>query len=247
MPLYYPPGATISQFPSMPVPLATSSAYSGATTTTAGGSRTTLSMYVSPFPVEESVTFNQVMAHISFNTVAGTGSFTNGQMWGLYSKNGASLSLASSFMFVAMVSQNSVSAQSQYYHWGTNSTSNSYSSGGNISASLQGLKAAIIRTGGSSISPGQYYLVHAQSMSTAGAAIGSFSNMAASYSQTTGGSIIGSNVFSRAYPYIGIASTTVTNAASGKFVLPNAIETTAITGTGGSSQSRSNFLQFAYV
>jgi hypothetical protein len=202
-------------------------------------------MYVSPYVVNEHVTFNQVQAQISFGTVAGTGSFTNGQMWGLYSQNGASLSLASSYMFNAVVSQNSVTAQSQRYYWGTNSTSNSYSTGGNVSASLNGLKVAVIHTGGSSISPGQYYLVHAQSMSTGGAAIGSFSNMCYSISQSTAASIIGSNVSSAQYPYMGIASTTVTNAASGKFVLPNFIETSAITGTGGSSQNRSNIIIFA--
>lgn len=236
---------TFSQYPFQPVPLATSSAYSGSTTTTAGGSRTAASWYVAPFVVDEYVAFDQVFANLSWNTVAGTGSVTAGHMWGLYTDNAGTLSSVSSWMFNARLSQSSVTAHSQYYYWGTNSTSNSYSANGNISASLQGLRAAVVATGGGTLTPGQYWLAYGWTMNTGGAAVGSFSNMHVSFSQSTLGSIIGTNVSSTAYPFHGIFSATTSGAAAHVNILPASIHSTAITGTGGSSQNRSNVLHFA--
>jgi hypothetical protein len=240
-PAYY----TAQMFPTEPLPFASSSMYSGATNTTAGGSVSSMSMYISPFFVDKYVSYDQVLGQVSYNTVAGTGSWTAGMMYGLYTDNAGTLSSVSTWMFAARLSQNSVTAHTHYIYWGNNSAANNYGTNGNISASFNGLRAVLLQTGASSLTPGNYYLVQAMTMSTAGAAIGSLSGMHVSMSQSTMGSIIGTNVSSRHMPFLGIASTTVTSNAAHIQILPAAINSTAITGTGGSSQNRYNAIFFA--
>jgi hypothetical protein len=237
-------GMTVSQFPQSAPPMATSSNYSGATTTTAGGSRTTVSLYVSPLVVQNVVSFNRVFQLLSHATVAGTGSITYGNAYGLYTLNGGTaLSLVSSFGFGFRLSQNSVTARSHYWYWGTNSTSNSSSVGGNISASVARLNMVLYSTGANSLQTGNYWIVYGQTQSSAGAAVGSFSNMNVSFSQSTMGSMFGTNVSSRPL-LMGIVSTTTTNTVANNVshILPSSIATTAITGTGGSSQNRSQII-----
>lgn len=239
-----PPHFTASQFPINPLPGATSSAYSGATTTVAGGSQTTMSIYLSPFLIDEYVSFNKIIGNISYNTVAGTGSATVAQLWGLYTLTGGTFSSVSTWAFNVRFSQNSVTERSHYWYWGTNSTSNSFSNAGNNSASVTGSRPYILYEGGTSITPGNYWLGYAQTMRTSGAAIGSFSHMVYSASQTGYNSMFGTNVSSSLHQGMGIISTVVSSNASLAYILPASIHTSAITGTGGSSHRRSNFIEF---
>lgn len=237
---------TASRYPLQPPPMATSSAYSGSTTTTAGGSRSAISIYVSPFFVDEYVTYNQVMAPMSLTQSAGTFSQTAANMWMLYTDNAGTLSSVSSWMQGMVLSQNSATNYTQNWWWGSNSTSNSSQTSGNVSGSFARLNNVLLATGASSISPGNYWLAYAQSMSSNAGNV-AFSAMHVSRSQTTMASMYGSNVSSLNDRFFGIVSTTVTSNAAHVFIMPSSINRTNITGTGGSSQNRSNVIFFGSV
>lgn len=235
---------TASQYPPMAQPMATLSAYSGATTTTAGGSVTSYSMYISPMVVEHPVTFNSVVFLMSHATVAGTGSGTNAHMFGLYTNNAGTLSLVSSWHFEHRISQNSVSARTIYWFWGTNSTSNNSNTSGNVSASIAKMNCCLLHTGASSLNSGNYWLGYMQTMSQNAASIGSFSAMHVSQSQSTFGSMFGTNVSSMIDGFFGIYSRSTTGGVAHVNILPVSIHNTAVTKTGGSSQNRSNLIYF---
>lgn len=240
-------GITVSMYPNVFPGLAVTSAYSGATNTTAGGSRTTVSIYVNPMVVEQAVTFNRVFGVASLATSAGTGSGTYGHAYGIYSLNGGTaLSLMSSWGFGFNLSQSSVTARSHYWYWGTNSTSNSSSNAGNISASVARLNHILHDTVAASLAPGQYWLAFAQSARSSSVNVILASRFAQSMSQTTMGSMFGTNVSSHHLRFHGIVSTNTTNTRSNNVadLLPSSIHTSAVTGTGGSSQNPVNFLGF---
>jgi hypothetical protein len=240
-------GATMSQWPQgLWMGLATTSAYSGASTTTAGGSRTTVSVYVAPVVIDYAVTFNRVFAALSMGTVAGTGSGTNGFAYGLYTLNGGTLSLLTSWGMGIHISQSSVTARSHQWYWGTDSGANSSSVGGNISASVAKYNMAVMDTAASSLSPGQYWLAYAQTQRSSSVAVAPMSRFAASASQTTLGSMFGTNVSSAVMRYHGIVSTFTSNTRSNNVgdILPGSIHTSAVTATGGSSQNVSNMILF---
>jgi len=96
-----------------PLPVSTSaSTYgSGSTSAGAGGNSTqsgyTFTLYAQPVMIPTPIVFSKLQAVISNNTSAGTGSAT--QMWsfGLYTLNGANLSLVQDFYGGVVVSQNS--------------------------------------------------------------------------------------------------------------------------------------------
>lgn len=237
------PQQTVSMYPSFPSPLASSSAYSGATTTTAGGSRTSYSLYLSPMVVDQVITFNTAGFMMSHATVAGTGSLTNAHMFGIYSLNAdTAMSLISTFQFGLQLSQNSVTARSHHWYWGTNSAANSSSVGGNISASIAKMNLCVLHSQATSLAEGQYWLGYMQTMSTAAAAVGSFSAYHLSLSQTTAGSLFGTNVSVFQDRFCGIISGTVSSNAAHVNIMPSSIHTSAITGTGGSSQNRWNII-----
>lgn len=240
----FPPAArTVSIYPDFPPAMASSSAYSGATTTTAGGSLTSYSLYISPLLVNNAVTFNTAGFLMTHATVAGTGSLTNAQMFGLYTLNaGTALSLVSTFHFEQRISQNSVTARSHYWFWGTNSTSNSSSVAGNISASVARQNLCVLHSSASSLATGNYWLGYMQTMSTGNVAIGSFSIYHFTASVQTLASLYGTTVSVDASRFCGIVSSTVSSAAAHVNIMPASINTSAVTATGGSSQNRFNLL-----
>jgi hypothetical protein len=232
---------TLSGWPLMIPSMTSSSAYTGSTTTTAGGSRTAFSLYVSPFYINKALSFNTVGFLMTYATVAGTGSFTNAHMFGLYTLNAnTAFSLVSTFHFEVRVSQNSVTARSHYWFWGTNSTSNSSSQGGNISASMAKLNHVVAHSTATSLQSGNYWLAYMQTMSTAAAAMGTFSAYHVSASASTLGSLFGTNVSVEPMIGHGIVSSTVSSNAAHVHIMPSSIHTSAFTGTGGSSQNRQN-------
>ena len=234
---------TASRWPLMPLPLAASAHINGTTTTTAGGSRTGITLHVAPFYVHEYVSFDNVKAQISFGSSAGTWSQTGGIMWGLYTDNAGTLSRMSTWMFGHVLSQSSATNYTQNWWWGTNSTSNSSQTSGNVSASFNKIANMLLHTGGSSITPGNYYIVCGASISSTGGSAG-FSFYHVSQSLSTGGSMWGTNVSSVNDKFFGIHTLTVSSNAAHIMCLPDLISSNSISGTGGTSQLRYPVIYF---
>lgn len=236
---------TASRWPLYPVPLAASAHINGTTTTTAGGSRTGMTVHVAPFFIHEYVSFNQVMAQISFTGSAGTWSQTGGLMWGLYTDNAGTLSSVSTWMVGHVLSQNSATNYTQNWWWGSNSTSNSSQTSGNVSGSFARSCPVLLATGGSSITPGNYYLVCGGSISSAGGSAGfSFYHISQSLTAMTAGSMWGTNVSSVNDKFLGIHTYTVSSNAAHIMCLPASIASNSISGTGGTSQLRFPVIYF---
>lgn len=240
-------GATLSHWPPFPVGLATSSNNTGAT---AAGTNITASFHVAPLQLHQAVSYSRINLIGSFGTVAGTGSVSLAHMLGIYTLNaGTALSLVTSYMFRNEISQNSVTALSHRWYWGTNSAANSSSSGGNFSANVTGLRMVpmFVSAGGSSLAAGQYYVVYAQTnRSSASNVFPAATIMYISESQSTamGAGQIASAATLPPMPLIGQFSSTTT---AGNFTtpfMPSSINTTVITNTGGSSQWKWPFVQF---
>jgi hypothetical protein len=158
----------------------------------------------------------------------------------LYTLNGSTLSLERSYVFNAMLSQNSVTAQSMRVWWGTDSASNSTSWGGNSSASMTGWREALMFTGTSTLPNNLYYMAIMFTHRTSGASVGGINSAAfITGSQTTGGFRFGTNT---GIPYInrhiGSFSSSTTNTLTGFAFMPNSFNTSVLTYTGGSSQVR---------
>lgn len=241
-----PPIYTASRWPLSPLPLAASAHINGTTTTTAGGSRTGMTVHVAPFFINEYVSFDQVMAQISFTGSAGTWSQTGGLMWGLYTNNAGTLSSVSTWMIGHVLSQGSATAYTQNWWWGSNSTSNSSQTSGNVSGSFARVNNVLLATGASSITPGNYYLVCGGSISSNAGSAG-FSFYHISQSLSTGGSMWGTNVSRVNDKFLGIHTYTVSSNAAHIMCLPAAISSNSISGTGGSSQLRFPVIYFGDV
>lgn len=230
-----------SFWPEFPQPLATSSMVSGTTGATGGSTQTTVNGYLAPFVVDDEVHFNRVVAYISGGTAVGTGSWTAGHAFGIYTLNaGTAFSLVSSVVWNGYFSQNSVTAISMHLYWGTNSAANSSSFGGNSSTGYTGNRQILLSSGAATLTKGVYYLVHIFSHRTSNASIGGVNSaMFISHSQSTGAESFGGGNFRPAWVnHIGSFSTT-SNATSDRHpCLPGSIHTSALTQTGGSSQIR---------
>lgn len=145
----------------------------GATTTTAGGSITTESVYLFPIVIPAQLEYNNVhVVQALAAPAAGTGSVTQIQAYALYSSNASTYSLMTdnSYVNIQYRSQNSVTAQSISMFFGTNSTTNTYTTNGNISASISGMRGASLTSGAgvSTIPAGSYLLAAAVLQSSAG-------------------------------------------------------------------------------
>lgn len=237
---------TLYVYPVGPVPLASSSFVSGTSGGTGGSTQFTVSGYVSPMYLDGPLVYDEVEMLISGQaTVAGTGSASNGWMVGLYSVTGSTLSLITSHQFVHYMSQNSATAQTHNWFWGTDSNTNSSASNGNISASYSDLRQVNLYEGGTngtvSIPQGTIYQVVVHTARTSSVNLGGYSSaMCQSWSQTTGASYFGRAVYSAPIDerFHGVFSTTLNASNSHVMSLPNSINQTAITNTGGSSQVR---------
>lgn len=239
-------GPTLSMHPATPWPWATSTMYSGASTTTAGGFRSTLSMYVAPFVLPAAVTFNAVDGVINAGaTAAGTGSGSNRHVFGVYTRTGSTLSLLTEFAFNAVHSQSSVTAQTLSWWAGAFAGSTAASTSrisGNVSASISGSRLVGFNASSSatSLSAGQYFLAHIHNARTTGSALFNMSNAwRYSVSQFTAQGFGFSNTTGPAYCECnGIASSTVTAANIMEFGAPASIHISAITATGGTSRNQ---------
>ncbi|MBI4993186.1 MAG: hypothetical protein HZC26_03575, partial [Candidatus Magasanikbacteria bacterium] len=239
-------GVTISHWPEFPVGLAASTHYTGAT---AAGTNITGSFHVAPLLLDQALAFTRInMIGSLITTIAGTGSASVAHMLGIYTLNGGTaLSLSTSYMFQQMMSQSSVTARTVTWHWGTNSTANSSSTSGNLSAVMSGVRAIplFMSAGGNTFSAGQYWIAYAQTNVTGGSNIVSANSiMNISQSQTALAGQLGSAISSAPFPLMGIfSSTTVLGDLTSPF-MPSSVNTTALTNTGGSSQWRWPYVNF---
>jgi hypothetical protein len=231
------------------IPVATSAFVSGTSTTVVGGTQHSVSMYVAPMYLESPLSYKEVEMVVSGQaTTAGTGSNSMGYMIGLYSNNASTLSLITSYQWVHVMSQNSVTAQSHTWWWGTNSTTQSSGLNGNVSASFTRVAPIILEDGtGSSLPAGTYYVAVVHTARTSGLNVGGVSSaMCWSYSQSTGGSYFGTTVLKPPFAerFFGIASRTLSAANSALLSMPSTIQSSQITNTGGSSQWRIPFVRW---
>ncbi len=170
------PATTLSLWPSpLPASTAVSTYYSGSTSQGAGGNSTqsgyTFSIYLSPVVVDYPLAYTQLMAPISNNTAAGTGSVTMLWSFGLYSKNDNTLSKVDDFYGGMWLSQNSITAQTwSIFTFSTAGVTSANSSGfaglstaslrtaqGNVSASIQGVRRLKIEVPTNTITKGHYW------------------------------------------------------------------------------------------
>jgi hypothetical protein len=238
-------GPTVSMYPALPHAWATSSMYTGASTTVGGGSSSTLSFYLSPLVLGAAVTFNGVGAILSAGTAAGTGSGTHRHVLGIYTLNGGTaLSRLTNFAFNALHSASSSTAHTLSFWAGDFAGSTAASTlriSGNVSASLTGLRQVEFNasSSGSSLSAGQYWIAHGYNFRSSSAAVMSMgSAWRHSVSQFTG-AVGFSNTTTPIYsPFNGIVSTVTTSPAQFGWDAPASIHTSNITGTGGTSQQQ---------
>jgi hypothetical protein len=250
-------GATVSQWPDFPPSLASSSCYTGGTAATGGSSQTTnASIYINPLILPVAVGFHELEIYASHGGFpAGTGSASVAHMIGIYTlEGGTRLNLSTSAIWQCNISQNSATAFSAAFWYGTNSTaagvgsSTSWASS-NASVIFAGIKnVKLLDNGSRTLSAGDYYLahIHTQRSSNLHVASAWATIMCLSESQTTGGVYFGSATTNTAPPYrwMGIASTTSNGTTTGYNIMPQTIHTSAITGTGGASQWRWNIPHF---
>lgn len=224
------PLATISQFP----PIITVNAQgrdSGTTGGTGGSTQISVNMTIYPIVLPHALSFNQVNQLISCQTVAGTGSATIGYWYGLYTLNaGTRFDSLSSGVFNAVISQNSVTARTATWWYGTNSTSNSASISGNVSASFTGNRRIQLASNAGSLSAGQYFVMVGHSASTAGANIHSSASMMGNNEMLNNAVVaFGTNTNGQYYSAIGGSFSTTTNTNSTGFpIIPATINTSAV-------------------
>lgn len=239
---------TYNWWPVDQVPLATSSFVSGTSGGTGGSTQFTVSAYVAPMILDKPLAYHEIEMIVSgAATTAGTGSATNGYMLGIYTENASTLSLLTSYQWANVYTQNSVTAISRTWWWGTTSNANSLSTSGNVSATFSRAAQIILNDSASTLTPGTYYLAVVHTNRTSGLNCGGNSSaMCLSYSQSTGASYFGRASYKPQFAerWHGLFSTTLNAANTNLHSMPGSINSTAITNTGGSSQLRIPFVRF---
>jgi hypothetical protein len=241
-------GVTVSHWPPFPVGLATSSNNIGTSGATGGSTQFTGSFHVAPLLLDATLSFSRLNVQQSYATSAGTGSMSLQLQVGIYTLNGGTaLSSLSTFMFRHEISQNSVTARTHRFYWGTNSTSNSSSSSGNISTAYTGLRNIPLyaETSGS-LSAGQYWIVFNQINRSSGVNVmpAATLNYISASSAFTGAAELGTATTHPPLPLLGqFSSTTNTNVLTAPF-MPASIHTSVITRTGGSSLHKWPYVNF---
>lgn len=167
-------GATLLNWPYYNVSTAAGGALNQGTSGATGGStQSSGQFYVMPLMLPAAINFSHVSLLHSWATgAAGTGSASRNFGVGIYTLAGSTLSLLSSFRWRNEISQNSITAITQRWYWGTNSTSNSSQISGNTSVHLTGVRGISLFTAASaSLSAGKYWLVYHNFHRTSAAAV----------------------------------------------------------------------------
>lgn len=145
----------------------------GASDATGGSTQETGSIFVQPIIYPWNLKFNEVLGLISYSMSQTTGTATERVDYGIYTLNGLTqFSLVSSFRFNVYVTQNSSTALSFHWFWGTTSNTNSSASSGNLSAGHARLELIRVSNGGTYLPAGQYWLAGMYRNTTSGAVIG---------------------------------------------------------------------------
>jgi hypothetical protein len=235
----------ISKWPVYDFGMAYSTVNSGTSGTAVGSTLHSISGFIASVPLPYDLHFQTVMMMLSgAATVSGSGTITLGHCFGIYTLNGNSaLSLSTSFMAAMHMTQSSITSRAHHMWWGTNSTSNSTSIGGNVSASFTGARAVLMNTAAHTLTAGNYFFVYVHTARTLNSTIYNQSSVAfRSGSQTTGAPLLGTSVTSHPYLWGGVFSTVISNTSMALPVLPLSIHTSRVTHTGGSSQWRIPYL-----
>jgi hypothetical protein len=235
---------TMSMYPWPVQGIATQTVNSGTTAATGGAFQTTCSIYLVPMPVAYDLSYRSIEMIRNYTSRGGTATISKGYLLGIYSMNGGTLSLVSSYVHNHIFSQNSITAQSHYWYWGTNSTSNSSSLDGNVFGSFSGIRRVLLYDAEASLAASQYWqgVVHTW-RSSGDIDRAADEMMIISASQTTLGNYIGESDYRQLLPYMGVASTTSNGTTTGLLVMPASIHTSAISGA-STSVYRSIWVKF---
>ena len=242
---------SLRRYPESPVPLATSSMYTGAYGNTGGNSQTTASFYICPLILPHPIAFDEIEIYVSNGSVGASNStwqHTIAHMLGIYTLDTAggttALRSVSTFQAMMQLTGSSNSAITGLVYWGTNSTATNATTGftGNSTAVITGMKNIKFYDQPATLPAGQYWLAHGFTQRTSNVNMFSQANTALymSYSQTTGAPYLGqvTTATPSPYRYMGLFTFQGTTNAGTAPMVPVSIDTTAITGTGGSSQMR---------
>ena len=219
---------------------------SGSTSSSGGSTQTTGTMTIAPIILPAHVSYNEVNGVMNPIPVGGTGSATLGHAYGIYSATGATLSLLTSYIFNEMISQNGIANRSQYYYWGTNSTSNSSSTSGDNSSLFSGTRVFKLSTGGGSILAAGYFLGEMITKSISSTDIYNHNAVIITGSQTAIQSFIGQTgtTASGHLFYHGLVSTASNGPSTGANLMPATFNVSLISATAGTSQWRQPFIMF---
>lgn len=132
----------------------------GTTTTTAGGSASTWNFSCVPIVVANHLEYDVAALYISGSSQGGSGTQTVNAALGLYTLTGSTLSKLTTYGWCMQYTQNSITAITAKWNFGTNTAANSSSTTGNVSSLFTGYRNIILHSNtSSSLSPGNYWLV----------------------------------------------------------------------------------------
>lgn len=215
-------------------------------------------IFINPIIYGWPLQFNEVLMGISYSTSDGTGSNSERYQVGLYTLNSFSqFSLLSSYQFYVHASQNSITANTFNWFWGTNSTSNSSSSSGSHGA-FQDCQFALLSTVSNGfIAAGMYWLGLMYQLTTASSGIGRHRRIAVQLMTHNGGNMgdfcAGVNVQTRLFSTVTAVprfqfhgsitmSSTGTNTGTYLLNLPNTFAVSLLTNTTDAETGNSVFI-----
>lgn len=201
----------------------------GTTAATGGSSQTTASFFIAPLQLAHTLSFYRLNRFASNVSAGGTGSCTNAHMLGLYTLNaGTRLDSVSTWLWNHINSQNSSTAQTHQWWFGTNSTSNSSGLTGNVSASVSDMHRIYPFVGSTTLSPGYYWIVDGYTGRSSNAAVALFSAGLAGITTMSSYFALGDTGSLPTGLYQGAFSTTSNGTSTGYQVLPATIHTSVI-------------------
>jgi hypothetical protein len=254
--------ATISMWPLQVQSMGNSATvYSGSATAT-NGTNTTLSAIVVPMALPDALSFNNVVVPMSMSLVTtsvpgGTATYSQGVSLGLYTLNGANLSLLTSWSNILRISMDSsnnasrgrMSCSMLYGGSGSTASTTATSNWSAIAPVISGSKMIPLEwsSHNNSLSSGQYFAVIQMSHSTQGTAIGTLQSFGVNSSSYTlvPEAFKSTESAKAAWPLMGLVSINHTNSQS---MVPSiaTVNISGATGAGTGTASSSYVNQYPY-
>lgn len=233
-------GAPMSRFPLVPLSPTFGSIHTGSSAGTGGSTQVGATGYLGFVPVPNDIHFYDLFYEFSAtSSINGTGSVSLGVMMGIYTLvSNSQLSLLSSWQAVHMMSQNSTSARSHHWYFGTDSNANSSAANGNISASFSGFRQQYLGRSEQTLKAGNYYFGIIHTMRTSSSNIYNFAGFAfQSAGFISSGTLLGTNGNLNLFfsSLNGVFSTTTNNSAANLPIIPASIHTSAVSFSQNSS------------